>query len=558
MFRYTRANSGLSNDRVTKVMCPRTGEVWAGTESGIDVLKGGSWTSYIMSDTTLKSNWVSDMVMDDSGAVYVGMRTSQSGFPLQSRPGGVMKFDGRKWESLLSVSVNALAIDSANRLWAATESEGLEIFNQGIWSILDSTGTPLRSLTIADLEIAGDGRVFAGLANTADGSDSLPPANGGLYEYSTATWKKIPTSNSPLPSNTITALALDKAGKLWVGGNSGVMTLSEGRWESYSACSDQVNTTQVLSLAVDGESRAWIGYGTQSGAGFLCQYGPAGNRRMEPPGYSLGRVFDIDFDSKQNAWFVDGQSLLKYDSGDWTIFGDSSAVRPIPRNPGYGTYNVAIGASDKVWFTIGVAGRSEQEIVSYDGSVFTNYNHENSPLLQYRISDLRFEKKTGFMLAASDYAGVFEFNGTAWRMAIAPWSPIPSQYIRLLGFDRAGRVLATIGWDFGGGLYIREGGKWTSLDFSNYPMPRERITAFVEDEAGNYWLGTSGGGLIKILNNPIPVGARTPSHHLAKSKTRNDKLVTTRAVSGKPGTTADRTYDLRGRRLLTRVAGRIY
>ena len=102
---------GLPSNHITSLAVGRWGEVLAGTDRGVAVLKHGTWRAHPSGDGLPEDATVTAVAFGRDSILYVGT------------PDGLHSYDGARWTTLdttdgmLSNSVTALLFDSENRLW---------------------------------------------------------------------------------------------------------------------------------------------------------------------------------------------------------------------------------------------------------------------------------------------------------------------------------------------------------------------------------------------------------------------------------------------------------
>jgi len=138
---YTPANSGLPHNYVASVAADAQNNIWAGTTDGLAKFDGTDWTIYNSANSPLLSDKISSLVFDKNGKLYIGTDN------------GLYKKDGENWSYFNSFNsglpngffslhgyyindnkINALAVDTANNIWIAT--------NGGV-GVYDEDGIPL-------------------------------------------------------------------------------------------------------------------------------------------------------------------------------------------------------------------------------------------------------------------------------------------------------------------------------------------------------------------------------------------------------------------------------
>lgn len=145
--------------------------------------------------------------------------------------------------------LNAIALDSAGRMWVATDN-GLNVFDGQAWLSVD---LPVLPFGLRDVEFGSDGdawvasergalrfddtswnvytqaggelpadNVFDISIRSSDGlvaiaSHTFDNNAGGVSLFDGTTWTTYATDNSPLSHSQVTSVAFDRSGNLWVG-----------------------------------------------------------------------------------------------------------------------------------------------------------------------------------------------------------------------------------------------------------------------------------------------------------------------------------------------------
>jgi len=208
----------IRNNVIGGVAIRQTGEVYAMTKDGLDILDNGTWkysSNPLNSDHILYS--VEDALFDNEGNYWVAANN------------GIWKFDGKDWISyrsengeLPSNAVNALAIDEDGRIWAATIS-GLAVFSNGKWFAFSPSEFPWYQGWLDNVRIDSQNRVWV------ISRDVLSVYNG--------TEAILFTPDSIGEDLWNTATGFDQVGCVWVGMSLGLtifqgkVDLSPGKYE---------------------------------------------------------------------------------------------------------------------------------------------------------------------------------------------------------------------------------------------------------------------------------------------------------------------------------------
>jgi ligand-binding sensor domain-containing protein len=213
----------LNDDYVLTVATDAIGDVWLGTAKGItrfiygtdNNLENGRWFLYNSSNspTPDESIWMAAFNPYDEH-MWFGT-TSQ----------GVVSFDGDyDWNFTLPADaplpIVSMAFNADRTTWFGT---------LGDWAYLYSGKTEEWTQCRP-----GDGCNLPGSfvnAIALDGAAVWFGTNHGLGRLEAGRWSVLNTSNSPLPSDNITALAREVNGNLWIGTDKGLVKYRRGGTE---------------------------------------------------------------------------------------------------------------------------------------------------------------------------------------------------------------------------------------------------------------------------------------------------------------------------------------
>ncbi len=186
-----------------------SGEVFMATQYSINVYGDIPWRQIQLPNRPeFLMFMVEDALFDHEGNYWLA--TSQST--------GVWRYDGKSWTTftaqkgdLPSNSVNALAVDSKNRIWAATVN-GLSVYD-GTWHTFSVEKYPWFEGWLLDVEVDSQDRVWV-----VD-RDEITVFNGTKIAVFTPD-----LVSDPLWGDTI---GFDQSGCAWIDGFSGLAILRE-------------------------------------------------------------------------------------------------------------------------------------------------------------------------------------------------------------------------------------------------------------------------------------------------------------------------------------------
>jgi ligand-binding sensor domain-containing protein len=136
----------------------------------------------------------------------------------------------------------------------------------------------------------------------ADGNTAYCSTYGGLVIWDLAARKyTLQTTADGLPSNTLTDVILDGAGKIWVGSDAGAAVREGSSWKVYNT-SNGMPSNLVNDLALDPDNTVWAG--TDKGVVFFR--GGRLKHLNDTGGPGDADIQYIYFDSGKNLWIGTG------------------------------------------------------------------------------------------------------------------------------------------------------------------------------------------------------------------------------------------------------------
>lgn len=247
---YTAAD-GLPGDSVWALAVDDNGYVWIGTRAGIGVFDGSVWTTYTTADG-LGDNWVKAIAVDALGQVWVGTADKMS------------RFDGHTWETIENapMGVTAIDFDQAGRVWVGHQ-EGVSVFDGTSWTHY-TAANDFALHFVNEVTIDSEDKVW--VSNGICIFHSADCTNIGLSQFDGQSWinhRKTYAHNNN-SGDLAYEIAVDDAGKVWVGTASGVMSFDGQSWITYTqadglAQGDRYHNGAVYAVAIDPAGPKWLG-----------------------------------------------------------------------------------------------------------------------------------------------------------------------------------------------------------------------------------------------------------------------------------------------------------
>ncbi len=152
---------------------------------------------------------------------------------------------------LQSDEVIKVVEDNSGTYWFAegadAGNDAVYSYRNGIWVRYDASNSPLVGINIRDLIVTPDNRIVIA-------------TDRGLYIKDTQTWSVINTSNSNLPADDVTSVAVDKTGKFWIGLlNVGIAVGSGSSFNLFTAANGFPGIEDINFFAIDDSNNVYAG-----------------------------------------------------------------------------------------------------------------------------------------------------------------------------------------------------------------------------------------------------------------------------------------------------------
>jgi len=245
------------------VACAPAGGVYVAGYKTLGHFDGTNWNPIDVANLGPQkySGSIKDLALGSDGSLWV---LSTSSIARLANGRWQYWMNGHGYSTKYDYFFNAMTIDRKGVVWAAAGS-ALIRYKGGKWAnVMPKTMSQPQAL-VADSK----NRLWVGMYSK------------GLAMYDGRTWKVYTFKNSGIASNDVTSLAVDTAGRLWVGTDWGVSVLSGSRWTTYrmETAGTPANDAHVIAVMGRGPSlpaKMVKAKGTLSGRLVLNGVGQAG------------------------------------------------------------------------------------------------------------------------------------------------------------------------------------------------------------------------------------------------------------------------------------------
>lgn len=290
----------------------------------------------------------------------------------------------------------------------------------------------------------------------------------------TTLWVAYNTSNSGIPTDELTSLAIDNNGIKWMGTwGLGLIRFDEKEWKLFDVSNSQICSNYINKIEIAPDNSLWIG--TDRGLSIFDgttwkTYNTANS--MLPN----NEVLSFGFDSFGRSYIGTGGGLVIIENNVWAIFNSSNSQLPASK-----IASIAISAStNEVWlasYTGGVAriyNKKDWKVWSSNPNVIIYQNKVSSNILTNYVQAIAVNQ-AGDVWISMNSAGAF-----IW---VTP---------KIGGNGNPGITDAPL--QAGGtGNFVRNTEKWSLM----YKQPDELISDIKFDANNNPWFCTANKGVAK-------------------------------------------------------------
>jgi PAS domain S-box-containing protein len=338
---------------VTALFEDRDGNLWIGEPETIERHRDAAFTTYLST---------AGLPCRNCGAIYVDHQERVWFAPWD---GGLFRLSHGRIEpvevaGLKDDTVYSLA-GAGDEIWVARKYGGL--------TRIGLQGDGLEASTYARQNGLAEDAVYS-IYREPDGTIWAGTLNAGLSRFRAGQWHTFTTKDG-LPSNTISAITGNGAGKIFVGTPNGLAELKNNHWTAYTA-HEGLPPGTVESLFQDNADTLWIG--TSRGISFLRSgevHVPLG-----APNALYGEILGL-VESDGWLWITTRDRVLRvrraallkqeFAEGDYREFGVTEglpSVAGVKRNR-----SVVLDDRGRIWFSL-EQGISVLQPSAFDGPAF--------------------------------------------------------------------------------------------------------------------------------------------------------------------------------------------
>lgn len=334
-FRYFTEDHGLLSNVVVCIAEDRDGNIWFGTDSGVSVFDGKSFSNYT-SANGLTNEAVISLFYDKSGTMWIGTYD------------GLYKYEDGKFEKystnngLSSKIILSIAQDNRGDIWIGTSNGGVSrLPAERFISYTIKDGLPAEAVyainedKYGSIWIGTDGGGITKLTDKKLNTTSLKNisdlhVSSILFQNNGVGWIgtqnglnkitqnkniKVLSKEEGLSDIWINSVSDDRTGNIWIGTDNGLSRYSSERIISYTK-KDGLADSVIYTVIEDKNGWIWIG----TANGLSCIKANKIINYTTEDGLVDNRVYSIYEDSKGYLWFGTEKGASRFDGTAFRSF----------------------------------------------------------------------------------------------------------------------------------------------------------------------------------------------------------------------------------------------
>ncbi|QZY55771.1 ligand-binding sensor domain-containing protein [Crassaminicella profunda] len=533
-FEHISREQGLPQVSINVIAQDEMGFLWFGTQGGLTRFDGYEFYTFkteVDHPNSLADNSVWAILFDDEGTMWVGTNGGLSKFDRKTEKFTNYRFDPKDQTTLSDNNVRSLRLDSQGTLWVGTRNGGLNSCNPRNKKLVfqrykheKNNENSISSNYIQDLYEDDQGRLF--IATNGGGLDLLDLKNKekgfNHFQFDSQNSKSISSNNvlsifksrkkglfigtdkglnrldnegtgfehfkyelrneTVLFDKSVSCIAEDTKGNLWIGSNGGGLTKMDAKdhFQNFTSKTDgnSISGSDVRSLYVDRQGLLWIGtYGSglnkmdYGNRGFSILKHKKDNSKSLSSDIILSILEDGDGVLWAGTWNGGVNRLKDRKNVDLKLINDPESEISIGGNT---VWSMEEDRRGDIWIGTWKNGlsRIKNKERSKDDPEILRYNHD--------VNDPKSLGSDSIMSICEDSRGIL------W---IGTW---------------------------GGGLNRLDPDdlKKGNINFKKYlhdpkndkSLGDNFIKTIMEDDSGNVWIGTWGGGISMLSSENIISG----------------------------------------------------
>lgn len=452
------ANSKLKGNSISCMLRDKLGNIWFGTEKGLNFYDGNDWICYDTTNSELKNNRIHQIALDSTGKLWI------SYYYL-----GLTSFDGTLWKNYNFIEnikynyINSIQTDKSGNIWIIAEIQGLIKFDGTNVTVFDTLKTMISNFRYSKIAF--------------DNNDNLwiKDNDTNLVKFDGINWNVFNT-NSVFDEGEfyIYNISFDNQNKLFLPGN-GIMIFDGTDWTLINRANSSIPDDCINNILVDSKSNYWLG--TCSSGLVKYSNGISTTYDLNLNGLIDNQIKSISIDKNNKKWILTYNGVSVFDGNKWNIFTQYNSNFP---DKEFYFGDVCVDDNDNIWVSSQGFG-----LWMFNDTSIVNMSEKYPEFVGKNVYKL-INHKSGFLYVASDKS-LSKYDGTNWEIVI----DYPTY--KYFDIDDTGTIWR--GEDnnvsyFNGSEWVKDITKWFhGFDFT--------VSEIAIDSKGNKWLSTEY-GLLKF------------------------------------------------------------
>ena len=204
--------------------------------------------------------------------------------------------------ALPSTKIEAIKVDSENRIWVGSDS-GLVEINNGIWKVHNTNNSKLSKNDIKDLSIDNSKQLWVLLDNS-------------IYKYKNNEFELVSSEKGG------DVFAVDSDGNVWLAYDRSydLYKYENGKWILKNK-GTRINGQTIYNITIDKNNVVWLEKSLENGVNCfkndsLYFY------EFNNTGIPFSNPTSVTVDSTNSVWFSDSEAFIKFDqvTNEWTYY----------------------------------------------------------------------------------------------------------------------------------------------------------------------------------------------------------------------------------------------
>ncbi|RNL55746.1 hybrid sensor histidine kinase/response regulator transcription factor [Pedobacter jejuensis] len=545
LLKYLGVESGLSNNIVNSLYLDGYGFMWMGTYDGLNRYDGYNFKVFRNNqnvDNSLINNHITVLNGDNQNRVWIGTQKGVSYYGYADSKFHKLKVKEGGKQTVLTASVNSIAIDKNGAVFIATDENGLYLLKKGS-AIANKVSLNDKDYAIKALCLANDGLLWfyvkdLGLCNYNPSNAKLKlikpdvknvtkiiageqnvlwiGTEAGLYKFDTKSTILAKPQNYPNNDN-IMNLMLDKQKKLWVstdGSGIYVLDIRNNNVNHLSAGKEKglLSSNSVAQVYEDRESRKWIAT-LRGGINLIdqqsTQFRTIKNDALKSNSLVNNFVLSFSEDEQQNVWIgTDGGGLSKWNrkQNTFTNFVKNNEIGSLKSNF---ITSILNDADNNIWIASFSGGIDRLDKKTQKFIHYSCYNNVKG-VEEVNIWKLFRDKDKNIWAGTTRGGALYKYDAQTDKFEL---------------FDNNLKDIHALFQDAAGNLWA---GNYTALikidplkkhhQFTNINLA---VRAINQDSKQRLWIGTEGGGLLQFNPSTKSIKKYTEQDGLPSSSILN-------------------------------------